>query len=160
MFLIPGSRSRALSSPWVLRAMRWTTAQQLQGRTNLGFPLPIASNVLGANVAIANGSYTDGPSMAQGSTGTWGAFGSVTITDSIGAARLKCKLWDGTTILDSTEVTLTAATFTIDISLFGILAVPAGNIRMSCQSNSATSSFVFNQSGSSKDCQVVGYRLA
>lgn len=116
---------------------------------------------LGANVALNNtGTYFDGPSIAQGSTGTWWAAGTATVTDTAGAANIDCKLWDGTTVIDSARASISAINLLVSISLSGFLATPAGNIRISCKDIGSTSgSMIFNATGNSKDSTVSAFRI-
>lgn len=119
------------------------------------------TNSLGSNVALNNvANYFDGPSTAQGTTGTWWASGTVTLQDTAGAAVFDCKLWDGTTVISSGE-TLNASTgFRITMSLSGALASPAANIRISCKDKSSTSGLiVFNATGNSKDSTLTVMRI-
>jgi hypothetical protein len=126
--------------------------------------LPITSvapitNSLGADTAISNAAYTDGPSVAQGTVGTWFASGTVTALDTVQQVQVSAKLWDGTTVIASTRQTTTGANLGASISLSGFLATPAGNIRISCTSNGAATTFKFNNSGNSKDCTVSAFRI-
>lgn len=119
-------------------------------------------SALGSDVNISNSVYTTGPGIAQGSTGTWFAFGKVTISDTAGAVTVKLKLWDGTTVIDSANVTLTAANENIPVPLAGIITSPAGNIQISAQTNAAlstTTKFLFNSSGNSRDSSLTIFRL-
>lgn len=132
--------------------------------TGLAFSVPTlstATNTLGANVAMNNtANYFDGPSMAQGSTGTWCASGSVTVTDTGAAALFSAKLWDGTTVIASGQHATGGASFSGIIALSGCLASPAGNIRISVKDASFTTGFIlFNQSGNSKDATITGWRV-
>lgn len=117
---------------------------------------------LGADTAISNSVYSDGPSVAQGTTGTWLASGTVTFTDTVGPTEITAKLWDGTTVIASCRQHLDLANAVSSLSLSGYLAAPAGNIRISCTSNAAgaTSTFKFNSSGNSKDCTISAIRIA
>lgn len=150
-----------LISPEVANA--FTAAQKTQILTNIGAAPAIttATNSLGADTAISNSVYTDGPSMAQGTSGTWFASGAVIVTDTVGVVNIKAKLWDGTTIIDSRSVTVTVATDSFAIPLSGVITSPAANIRISCTSTAAgaTSKFLFNASGNSKDCTITGVRI-
>jgi hypothetical protein len=123
--------------------------------------LTTATNSLGSNVTISNVAYSDGPSMAQGTSGTWYASGTVTVTDSVAPGQMKCKLWDGTTVIASANIHVTVSNDFFVIPLSGSLASPAANIRISCQTNGAgaTASFQFNASGNSKDATVSGVRI-
>lgn len=120
------------------------------------------TNSLGADTAISNAGYTDGPSVAQGTTGTWWASGAVTFLDTSGATQIKFKLWDGTTVIASASIATPAANFTASVTLSGYLASPAGDLRISATSTAAgaTSTFIFNASGNSKDCTISAVRIA
>jgi hypothetical protein len=116
---------------------------------------------LGANVALSNtASYFDGPSIAQGATGTWFASGTVTLADSV-TAFIYCKLWDGTTVISSsTGVIFNSGGYVASVSLSGYLASPAGNLRISCSDASSTGgSILFNYSGNSKDSTISAFRI-
>lgn len=122
--------------------------------------LATASNILGADVALNNtGTYFDGPSMAQGGTGTWWVTGTVTILDT-GADIDSVKLWDGTTVISSAQVSVPAANLFTTVTLSGFLASPAGNIRISVKPGSTTGTMKFNASGNSKDSSIFGIRIA
>ena len=77
------------------------------------------------------GLYFTGPTIAQGTSGTWWASGQVTVYDTGGNTTFLAKLWDGTTVIDSAYYTATAANQAVVISLSGFIANPAGNIRIS-----------------------------
>jgi hypothetical protein len=117
------------------------------------------TNSLGADVALNNtANYFDGPSVAQGVTGTWYASGTVTLTDTV-AASFQCKLWDGTTVISSTFIGLNT-NFSVPFSLSGFIASPTGNIRMSCRNTAdTTGKMVFNNSGNSKDSTLTVFRI-
>lgn len=119
------------------------------------------TNSLGSNTTITNGGgFTDGPSIAQGTSGTWWAGGTVTLQDSAATDTVKCKLWDGTTVIDSGAQFINSANNSYTMSLSGFLASPAANIKISCATTSAaTTSFRFNDSGASKDSTVSAHRI-
>jgi hypothetical protein len=105
--------------------------------------LSVLTNSLGANVAMNNVSnFFDGPSVAQGSTGTWFASGTVTLDDPTSIASYRCKLWDGTTVIASSGTTSPGVDLSVTISLSGYLASPAGNIRISCQAPTTTAGLI------------------
>lgn len=122
---------------------------------------PVVNSLTG-DVALNNtANYFDGPSVAQGSAGTWLATGTVSLTDTAGAAEFFVKLWDGTNVIASGKAQSAAANSEITISLSGFLATPAGNIRMSARDVTSTSgSMFFNQTGNSKDSTVTAIRIA
>lgn len=123
--------------------------------------LTTATNALGADVALSSiGTYFDGPSMAQGTSGTWWASGTVTLIDTGSAAQIYCKLWDGTTVIASTDTTINTAGFIVTEALSGYLASPAANIRISCRDiNSTAGKILFNTTGLSKDSTIFGMRI-
>lgn len=116
---------------------------------------------LGANISLASESvYYDGPSVAQGTTGTWFAAGTVTLTDTAGAATFNAKLWDGTTVIASARVETNGANDVKTISLSGYLANPQGNLRITVEDASSTSGeILYNASGSGKDSTITAIRV-
>lgn len=117
------------------------------------------TNSLSGDVALNNTSnYFTGPSIAQGTIGTWCAWGTVSVTDSSNAVY-NAKLWDGTTVIASAAIGA-AVNQTSAISLSGCLASPAGNIRISVKDASNTSgTLLFNASGNSKDSTLSAIRV-
>ncbi len=120
------------------------------------------TNSLSGDVSLNNTSnYFDGPSIAQGATGTWFVSGTVTVEDTAGSANISAKLWDGTTVIASTQLTITNANFPQPIALSGYLATPAGNLRISVKDTSnTTGKIMFNASGNSKDSTISAFRIA
>jgi hypothetical protein len=121
------------------------------------------TNTLGADVAMNNAAnYFDGPSVAQGSTGTWFASGTVTVAEgTVAGAGVFCKLWDGTNVIASGAMYVQGASSDVgSLSLSGYRASPAGNIRISCRSpGSITGNILFNQTGNSKDSTITAFRV-
>lgn len=119
------------------------------------------TNSLGADVSLSNVSnYFDGPSIAQGTTGTWWASGTVAVNDLAGSATIFCKLWDGTTIIASAPTVINGTGNYVPVALSGFLASPAANIRISCRDTTSTSGkILFNQSGNSKDSTISAHRI-
>jgi hypothetical protein len=128
-----------------------------------GFPSfsPITSS-LGADVALNNtANYFDGPSIAQGTSGTWFVTGTVTVDDTSGAAVIDAKLWDGNTVIASCRDFVQSANRATVINLSGYIASPAGNLRISVKDSTNTSGkIVFNASGNSKDSTITAIRIA
>lgn len=127
--------------------------------------VPVLSSItasLGADVALnATGSYFDGPSIAQGTTGTWFVSGSVLLKDTAGAATFIAKLWDNTTVVALGAADSTGANKYVTISLSGYIVSPAGNLRISCRDATSTSGkIVFNDSTFSKDSTISAIRIA
>jgi hypothetical protein len=123
--------------------------------------LTTATNSLGADVAMNNTSnFFDGPSTAQGTSGTWLATGAVIVTDTSSSAGIQCKLWDGTTTIAGGGVNTQGATANNNIALSGLLASPAANIRISCKDPTSTSGVIkFNVTGTSKDSTLTVVRI-
>lgn len=123
--------------------------------------LSLFTNALSGDVALNNvANYFDGPSIAQGAIGTWWVSGGVTVADTAGTAIVDCKLWDGTTVIQSGEIRIQQANTGEHIVLSGFLAAPAGNLRISCKSNSTTSFIKFNISANSKDSTISAFKVA
>jgi len=140
-----------------LNATQLTTGTIPTARLGLGQ----LTNSLGANVALNNTSnYFDGPSVAQGSTGTWWVSGTITANDTAGAANIQCKLWDGTTVIASGQASISAVNLSVSFGLSGFITSPAGNLRISCKDAASTSgNLLFNASGNSKDSTVSAFRI-
>lgn len=123
---------------------------------------PIA-NSIGADVALNNvANYFDGPSVAQGTSGTWFVSGTVTVYDTAGSATFYAKLWDGTTVISSAIITAYGAvSLPMSISLSGYIASPAANLRISVRDITSTSGQIrFNATGNSKDSTITAIRIA
>lgn len=131
-------------------------------RPNGGFTPGDLTNSLSGDVALSNTSnYFTGPTVAQGTSGTWWAAGDVTLTDTNGPAFFRVKLWDGTTVIDSKVVQVPGANNFVSVSLCGRLASPADNIRISVKDITSTLGVIlFNQSGESKDSTLTVFRIA
>jgi hypothetical protein len=119
------------------------------------------TNSLGADVLMnVSANYFDGPSVAQGTTGTWWASGTVSVLDTAGGALIYCKLWDGTTVIASAAVNTPGASNIEPIALSGFLSSPAANIKISCRDITATTGkIIFNTTGNSKDSTISAHRL-
>jgi hypothetical protein len=121
------------------------------------------TNSLAADVALNNtANFFDGPSVAQGTVGTWFASGTVGIQNAA-ASTFQLKLWDGTTTFASAFFALTGAAGANQgsCSLSGFITSPAGNIRISVKDpTQVTANIKFNVSGLSKDSTVTAVRIA
>lgn len=122
---------------------------------------PITNSIAG-DVALNNtANYFTGPTIAQGTSGTWFVSGSVTLTDTAGACAIYCKLWDGTTVIASGLAEPTGANLRATVALSGYIASPAGNLRISCRDASSTSGVIIaNSTGNSKDSTISAIRIA
>lgn len=129
------------------------------GALNVG--LTSVTNSLGADVAMNNtANYFTGPTVAQGTTGTWLAMGSVSVVDTSGSAEIYCKLWDGTTVISSGRTTTPATTSYSVVALSGYISNPVGDIRISCRDTTSTSGVIaFDGSSNSKDATLTAVRI-
>ncbi len=121
------------------------------------------TNSLAGDVALNNtANYFDGPSVAQGTTGTWLATGTVTLNDSAGGASFYAKLWDGTTVIAAASAGTTAAGARATIALSGYITSPAGNIRISVRDTTSVSGGIeANRTGNgNKDSTISVVRIA
>jgi hypothetical protein len=126
-----------------------------------GYAQTSLSAALGADVALNNiANYFDGPSVAQGTSGTWLVIASVTLTNP-SASNFYAKLWDGTTVIASANAVNASASFRISITLAGVIASPAGNLRISVRNpDNTTGVMEFNRTGNSKDSVITAVRIA
>jgi hypothetical protein len=105
------------------------------------------------------GNYFPGPSVAQGTTGTWWAAGTVTLSDTA-AATFYCKLWDTGAIIMASGVAQITAAGNTTMSLAGYVSSPAGNITISCRDiTTANGNIRFNISGNSRDSTLNVMRI-
>ena len=128
----------------------------------LGGVTSFLTNSIAADVTCDNtGAYFTGPTVAQGTSGTWFAAGTVTVKDTVGAAVFDVKLWDGTTVIDSARgFHPNVGGAHVAISLSGAIASPAGNIRISVNDPTSTSGFIVaNATGLGKDSTITVFRI-
>lgn len=120
-----------------------------------------AANSLAADVDLSNtGTFFDGPSVAQGTSGTWFASGTVTLLDTAGAAEFFVRLWDGTTTIASGYTKSTGASAGVTMSLSGFLASPVANLRMSVRDITSTSGKIkYNSTGLTLDSTITVLRI-
>ena len=121
-----------------------------------------ANNTLGGNVTMTTaGTYYDGPSMAQGTSGTWFVTGCVVVTNS-GSSAYRAELWDGTTVFDSAQASLSTFSggVTTRICLSAIVTNPAANLKISATNiTNSGGSIQSNASGFGHDSQIQGVRI-
>lgn len=132
------------------------------GRSNGGFTPSEITSSLGANVVLNNTSaFFDGPTIAQGSSGTWWVTGNVSCADGTGAATFIMKLWDGTTVIASTIVSSYTFNAVVGVSLSGYIAAPAGNLRISVSDVSSTLGIIYSSfAGQSNLSTISAFRIA
>lgn len=117
--------------------------------------------VLGGDVALTDVTlFFPVLSLAQGTSGTWRAIGKVSVTDTAGSAAMNCKLWDGATVFDSSDITTAGAGSVLQMTLQAIIASPAGNIVMACRDQSSTSGKVlWSASGLGMDSSLSAEKI-
>jgi hypothetical protein len=138
----------------------------LYSKDDTGVELPVngvssMTSSLGADVNLSTAAqYFDGPSVAQGTSGTWFASGTVILTAGASANAFFVKLWDGTTVIASTATQASPGGAYTTATLSGVLTSPAGNIRISARDITATDGkLVYNQTSTSKDCTITAIRI-
>lgn len=122
----------------------------------------LLTNSLAGDVSMNNtGQFFTGPTVPQGTVGTWYATGTVTLLDTAGAASFNVKLWDGTTVIASTRINAAASNAYATASLSGFITNPAGNIRISVNDQTSNSGLIiFNGSSSSMDSTLTVQRIS
>jgi hypothetical protein len=156
--------SQASSSQFGAVKVDGTTITASSGVISAVAETPTLSKItasLGADVSMNNtANYFAGPTVAQGTSGTWFASGTVSILTGAGVdTNIYAKLWDGTTIIASVE-TIARQNQAISLSVSGFIASPAGNIRIDCRAvNNTTAVMAFNTTGNSKDCTITAVRI-
>lgn len=125
------------------------------------FHAPI-TNSLAADVALSNtANYFDGPSVAQGTSGTWFVSGNVQCYDSTNVESYWVKLWDGNTVIDE-GADNSAIGNNAHIHLSGYIINPIGNLRISVRTPSNTTAIIRADSlgsGNKKSCTITAIRI-
>lgn len=109
--------------------------------------LSVLTNSVTVAVAMTTlGTYYDGPSVAQGTTGTWLATGMITISAVAANNYITAKLWDGATLIASGGGQV-GNNLTCTISLSGYIASPTGNLRISATNNNSNGGTIATNNG-------------
>ena len=97
-----------------------------------GGALTLFTSTLGADVPISTSSgFFDGPSVAQGTAGTWLATGQIQFNATVSSQIFNVKLWDGTNNIAEQVYYTNAGVFIGQTALSGVITNPVGNIRLS-----------------------------
>jgi len=120
--------------------------------------MPYLTNALSGDLAVST-TYVDGPTVAQGTSGTWWANATIVGFDTTAGVTFICKLWDNTTVMASGFLYLPNASTGGSLSLAGAISSPTGNIRISCKDSATTGSMKANQSGNGKDSIISAIRI-
>lgn len=129
----------------------------------LSAALTSLTNSVAVDVPMNNTAlFFTGPTVAQGTSGTWLAMGNITISGCTASATMNIKLWDGTTVIDSAQfLAAPAGTAQTTVHLSGRIVSPAGNIRISVQDTfGTTGSIQADLSGAGKDSTLTVVRIA
>jgi hypothetical protein len=128
----------------------------------LSVSLSSLTNTLGADVNLnSTGSYFTGPTVAQGTTGTFIVVGQVTLRDTAGSAAFNVRITDGTNVHASTRSGSISSSASISVPISAIVTSPAGDLRIQCNDPTSTSGLIqFNASGNSKDSTISVFRIA
>jgi hypothetical protein len=142
------------------RAQHWQSGGSISVPVGGVTGIAVLFNAIPSNIALNNtANYFDGPTVAQGSVGTWFVSGTVAVFDTT-ATNIFCKLWDGTNVIASTPVTIASGSSVLPVSLSGVIAAPAGNLRISCRDTAnATGTMEANVTGLAKDSSITAYRI-
>ena len=119
----------------------------------------VVRNNISIDVALNNSSYVDGPTVSQGTAGTWLVMSSITLTDT-SVNNIDVKLWDGTTVIDSVRTSVSTANGYTVVALSGAISSPAGNIKISCKASTNTAILVANVSSNGKDSLLTATRIS
>ena len=154
--LRPGGADTTVSGP-----ITFSTGLAVGGSGAVTLSTAPITATLGGDVALNNtGGYFDGPSIAQGSTGTFWVCSSVTVVDTSAAAIFLYKLWDGTNTVATGRVTSPAAGSYVQIVLCGAATAPAGNLRISVRDFTSTNGTISaGASGLGKDSTITAIRI-
>ncbi len=127
--------------------------------TGTGF-LGSLTNSLTAPVSLSSTALFVGPTVSQGSSGTWLAMAGVTIGNATGGNMTAfAQLYDTSTTIDSGSLSLSNG-FSGVIALSGVIASPAGNIQVRVASNVAPNGTIGSSgSGFTKDSTLTVIRI-
>jgi hypothetical protein len=121
-----------------------------------GYEVAWFSNFITADIAlpVANTLVT-GPSIAQGTAGTWLVGGKLSFIDTASSAKFFGVMTDGTTSFAGGQVQTVGANLPAEINFGAIVGSPAGNLRL--QLASATTTTGIMQHGSLGLANLISY---
>ena len=130
----------------------------LTGSSSMLSPI---SAFLASNVALNNtANFFQGPSVAQGTVGTWFVTGTIVCRDTSGGFNVIAKLWDGTTTIVQSLTNTVGTNQYGTLTLSGFITSPAGNLRISVKSPSSTNNNIIGaDSGGSGDSFITAIRI-
>lgn len=125
------------------------------------FVISTMTNSLNGDVNLSTQSvFFAGPTVAQGTTGTWWASGTITALDTAGIAQIIAKLYDGTTVIDMAVGSTPTANFPVAVAVSGFITNPAGNIRIDVADGSASTGVLKFQQSGTKNSTISVMRIA
>jgi hypothetical protein len=162
-FTIPQALGSGVSFPSTYHANAVAITGGTIINTRLG-GMSAITNSLTSDVALNNTAlYFDGPSVAQGTVGTWFVMGEFCYKAGVAGATVYYRMWDGTTIISSgafIEGTGTVVNSITCFSLSGIISNPTGNIKISVQDSYSTLSLItFNTGAVGKNSTISAIRI-
>jgi hypothetical protein len=121
---------------------------------------PITNSVTVAVAMVSNATYYDGPSVPQGTAGTWFVSGEVTVSAVAANDQIIAKLWDGTTLIASGYAQPSNGLI-VTIHLSGFLSAPAGNLRLSARNVTSNGGTIATGNGiDAKASTITAFRIA
>jgi hypothetical protein len=129
---------------------------------NPGLNLSQTTAALAADVSMTSANtFFPGPVVPNSSgTGTWWVCGTIELTDTASSSNITYKLWDGTNVIASGQVSIPAANNFVSVTRCGYDTNPPGNLRMDAENISTTTSkILFNRSGLSLDSSISAHRI-
>jgi hypothetical protein len=144
----------AIGTAAVGTSTRFARADHVHAMTSL-------TNSVAAPVTMTTKlTYYDGPSVAQGTSGTWLVTGTITVNSAAVSDQILAKLWDGTTLIASSLEQANGAQV-VSISLSGIITSPAGNLRISANNVTTNGGTIASSNGiDAKASTITAIRIA
>lgn len=119
------------------------------------------TNYLSSDVTMTNsGTFYDGPSIAQGTSGTWFVCGTITVGNTSTLTGFNIELYDGTTTYASAVTDTNTSTLEYSSkTLCAIVANPSGNLRLAAAATQNNSVIKYNESSLGHDSQIQAVRI-
>jgi hypothetical protein len=123
-------------------------------------PAPLTASLV-SDVALNNiSTYFPGPSIAQGTVGTWYVSASATFRDTAAAALFELVISDGTTIIASGGTSSFAGGAFIHMCLSGVITSPANNLRITARDfTNTTGQMMATLTGFGHDTMITAFRI-
>lgn len=124
-------------------------------------PLTYLTNSLGSPVTMTTSSTAyDGPTVSQGTTGTWLVMGGLMVNTPAGNNTVGIQLWDGTTNI-ATGGNSSGASQQVNTHLSGIITNPTGNLKLTATNFSASGGTIaINNGAAAPSSYITAIRIA